>query len=325
MKNGSFVISLDFELHWGIFDHTSVEQYQENLDAVKPIIHRLLELAHRYEVELTFATVGFLFARSKKELKTFMPSDVPSYTFRKYDPYALLDVIGDSEENDPYHYAPSLIEEIRKHPQHEIGTHTFSHYYCLEDGQTAEQFRQDIEAAVAIAGKEELELQSIVFPRNQLSHSHLKVCKDFGITSYRGTENHWVFKHGQFTNANYLTRLIRLADSYVNITGSNTYNQQKLKDSLGLMNLPSSRFLRPFSKKLSFLESLKIRRITKGMKYAARRNELFHLWWHPHNFGKNTDENFKNLEEIFKTYKELNETYGFDSVTMTKLTKLIDV
>ena len=60
------------------------------------------------------------------------------------------------------------------------------------------------------------------------------------------------------------------------------------------------------------------------MTYAAKHNETYHLWWHPHNFGANIDENFKNLETIFKTFKILNKTQGFQSVTMTGITKKIE-
>ena len=55
------------------------------------------------------------------------------------------------------------------------------------------------------------------------------------------------------------------------------------------------------------------------MTYAAKRNETYHLWWHPHNFGANINENFKNLETIFKTYQKLNEIHNFQSITMTNL------
>ena len=56
------------------------------------------------------------------------------------------------------------------------------------------------------------------------------------------------------------------------------------------------------------------------MKYAAKNNEVFHLWWHPHNFGSNMEENFYNLEEILKEYTKLNNKYDFKSSTMTGLT-----
>ena len=71
------------------------------------------------------------------------------------------------------------------------------------------------------------------------------------------------------------------------------------------------------------MEPLKIRRVTKAMTHAAQNNEMFHLWWHPHNFGAQINENFNNLETIFKHFKLLNSVYGFESETMTGLSNKI--
>ena len=46
---------------------------------------------------------------------------------------------------------------------------------------------------------------------------------------------------------------------------------------------------------------------------------MYHLWWHPHNFGINQLENFAFLEEILVHYRYLNEKYGFTSCTMSEL------
>ena len=55
------------------------------------------------------------------------------------------------------------------------------------------------------------------------------------------------------------------------------------------------------------------------MDYAAKNNEIFHLWWHPHNFGRNQKENFIALRKILSHYAFLNKTYGFKSTTMEGL------
>ena len=52
------------------------------------------------------------------------------------------------------------------------------------------------------------------------------------------------------------------------------------------------------------------------MKKAAKLGKVFHLWWHPHNIGKNTDKNIRQLEELFQYYKVLEEKYSFKSQTM---------
>jgi hypothetical protein len=68
-------------------------------------------------------------------------------------------------------------------------------------------------------------------------------------------------------------------------------------------------------------DSLRLFRIKTGLTYAAKNNLTYHLWWHPHNFGVNTDENFAFLENILKHYQFLNKKYNFQSYTMSDLAK----
>ncbi|GGG48502.1 polysaccharide deacetylase family protein [Bizionia arctica] len=324
ISNGYFVISLDFELHWGVFDKRSVAEYKENLENVKLVIPRLLDLADTYNINLTFATVGFLFNKNKQELLNNNPKLLPGYTNSKFSPYTKLETIGENETEDEFHFASGLIDLIKKKKQHEISTHTYSHYYCLEDGQTEEQFEADLVAAISVASKKNINVKSIVFPRNQVNQKYLDICVKHGITSYRGVENHRIYNT---LDRDYYkkqsTRALRLIDTYANLTGFNTYNIKKLNTTKNISNIPSSNFLRPYSKTLEFFEPLKINRVKRAMTYAAKNSEMFHLWWHPHNFGKHIDANFKGLETILKHYKYLNENYKFNSITMTKLASLV--
>ena len=63
-KNGNLIISLDFELFWGVFDVRSLESYKQELEKVHSIVPRLIELSDKYDIKLTFATVGFLLAKN---------------------------------------------------------------------------------------------------------------------------------------------------------------------------------------------------------------------------------------------------------------------
>lgn len=318
---GQFVISLDFEKYWGVFDVRTLESYKDSLNNVKPIIIRLLDLCDQYNIKLTFATVGFLFAKSKGDLVKFFPSEKPNYSNKKFSPYSLFETIENSKEDETYYFAESLIKLIIKNGNHEIGSHTFCHYYCNETGQTQQQFEADLRAAIKIAKRYDVKIKSIVFPRNQLNKQYINICAQKGITSYRGTENHWMYDTNDTQQLESpLHRIFRLLDAYLNISGHNTYNPTTLLESENnIVNVRASRFLRPHSKKLKFLEPLKLNRIKKGMIYAAKNNEMYHLWWHPHNFGTNMDENFLAIEEIFKTYSKLNKDIGFESVTMSAL------
>lgn len=322
-KRGSFVISLDYEIHWGVFDALSLEAYGTNLKNVNTVIDRLLFLCDKYKVKITFATVGMLFADSKLTLEKYNPTEIPSYDNKTLNTYNLMPDIGINEEEDHLHYAKSTIEKIKQNGLHEIGTHTYSHYNCLASGQTLEQFTADIIAAKEIAKSMNIAVESIVFPKNQVNDDYLKVCYENEIISYRGTENSVIYNTKSSPLKKKLVPLIRLGrliDGYFNLTGHNTYDVVKLNANNEIVNLPSSRFLRPYHSKLSFLEPLKVKRIIRSMKYAAKNNELFHLWWHPHNFGVDMDKNFENLEQIFIAYTDLNQSYNFESKTMTELT-----
>ncbi|WP_347925815.1 polysaccharide deacetylase family protein [Pontimicrobium sp. SW4] len=321
--NGHFVISLDYELHWGFFDLKTVEEYEENLANTRRVIERLLDLSDKYSIKLTFATVGFLFAKNKEDLIKHIPELTPDYNKSELNPYELLDDIGYSEKDDPYHFGHSILKRIIEHNNHEVGTHTFSHYYCTESGQTKNHFKEDITAAINIAENLNTTIESIVFPRNMFNPEYLDICYKLGIKCYRGTESSFLYQLENKPESPYYSwqifRALRMLDSYINLTGQHTYSLKAINKKNSIINLPQSRFLRPYNKRLKFLEALRLRRIKKAMIHAASRNELFHLWWHPHNFGMNMEENFNVLEDIFKEYKRLNEKYQFKSETMTSM------
>ena len=108
----------------------------------------------------------------------------------------------------------------------------------------------------------------------------------------------------------------RLADSVLNLTGDNAF-APRVEGSL--MDVPSSRFLRPYSSSLSRLSYFQHQRIIRGMTSACISGKTFHLWWHPHNFGVNLQENLIILESILVHYRGCQERYGMVSSNMGDL------
>lgn len=316
---GKLVISLDFELFWGVRDKRSVDSYGANILAVQQVIPALLDTFDRAGVKATFSTVGFLFARNKEELLSFIPDRKPLYSDLRLSPYPEIATIGKDESTDPYHFGYSLLQMIRDNGNHEIGTHTFCHYYCLEPGQGPEDFRADLEAAQKIAGAKGLHLRSLVFPRNQFNSEYLAVCEACGLDSYRGNPDSWLYAGRNKNEESLFRRALRIIDAYVNISGHHCHTPDYILNG-PLVNVAGSRFLRPWSRKLRWLEPLRLRRIKRAMRHAARNKLLFHLWWHPHNFGANLNENMHFLEEILRYYRELHRQYGFGSATMSAIT-----
>ena len=315
-KTGKFVISLDFELQWGVFDKETLESYKENILGAREALPKTLELFDKYDVVATFATVGFLFAVDKAMLTKYVPKDTPNYTDTKLSPYTTqIAQMKDSENEDPLHYAASLVKLIQKYPKQELATHTFSHYYCLEEGQTITDFRNDTQAAIDIAKVYDCELKSLVFPKNQFNESYLQVCKELGISSYRGNEKSWIYSAKSEEDQTLKKRASRLLDTYINLSGHNCATMEEIGATYPY-NIPSSRFLRPYNPKLASVENLRLKRIKKSMTHAAKTGTVFHLWWHPHNFGVNQKENFQALTEVLEHYKRLRASYNFESITM---------
>lgn len=313
--NSKFVISLDFELFWGMQDCIALDDYKDNILGGRNAIPLLLDMFKEYGIHATWATVGFLFGDSYADVKKYFPNDElkPHYTTKVLSTYHCFEEIGNDENSDPCFYGKSLIDLIADYPYQEIACHTFSHFYCREEGQTVEEFDADIKAAVQIAKDKGFDLKSIVLPRNQCEDEYVQVIKKHGFTSYRDEENDWIHSKVKFGP---LMRALRLMDVYFPLTGQGgflpTYRN-------GVVKLQGSRMYKPFFKPLSFLEGLKINRIKKQMLHCAKNNLVFHFWWHPHNVGVRTDFHLAQLKEVLEYYKELNHTYGMESLNMQEL------
>ncbi|MDQ4131273.1 MAG: polysaccharide deacetylase family protein [Actinomycetota bacterium] len=315
MEPGVLVISLDFELHWGVRDLTPVDgPYRANLLGARQAVPRMLELFERFELGATWATVGFLFAASRDELERFLPEVRPAYVDANLSPYH--EPIGATEQTDPFHLARSLVDVIRASPRQELASHTFSHYYCLEPGQDEAAFRADLESAVRIAGEQGSAFESIVFPRHQLNPAYVDVIRELGFSCYRGNHPGSLFSAHTGAFDPMPVRLLRLLDAYVDIKGPSLVGWDELLDGTGLCNVPASRFLRPFRPALAPLEPLRLRRITKALDEAAASSRIFHLWWHPHNFGIHLEENLRFLERVLTHFARLRDDGRLRSMTM---------
>lgn len=310
--SGQFVISLDFELLWGVRDHSDKQAYGQNVLGARDAVPRMLELFAARDIRATWATVGFLFCATKDELMAALPVERPTYVNPRLSNYSYLDEVGQDERSDPYYFAASLVDAICKTPGQELGTHTMSHYYCLEDGQTLTAFEADLAAAKALADLRGVSLNSIVFPRNQFSPAHLEVCARQGLTHYRGNPDGWAYRAAKGSEQTPAKRALRLIDAYSGGLGVQTF----VPGRNGLVDVPANRFLRPCAGKLASFHPLHLGAIKRGMTEAAKSGRGYHLWWHPHNFGRNLDANMDGLRLIIDHLAVLRDRYGMTSMAM---------
>lgn len=316
---GVFTVSLDFELYWGLRDKETIEQYGSSLRGVRKAVPKMLRLFSDNGIHATWATVGFLFFKNSDELKQHVPRSLPQYRDGNLSPYKYTD---NCHDIDPiYHFAPELIDLIRQYNGQELGTHTFSHYYCLAEGQTSANFHDDIVSAIRVAQGRGISVKTLVFPRNQWNPDYLPLLIQLGIECYRGNEFSRIYRASNGNGRTKYKRALRLMDTYFNLTGHNVYDLKDCKKEKPF-DFPSSRFLRPYTKRLAFLDRLKLNRITRSMSYAAANNKIFHLWWHPHNFGVNTRKNIDFLGRIVRHYGGLKAKYGMASLNMSELSEM---
>jgi hypothetical protein len=312
---GNFVISLDYELMWGVRDHATRESYGPKVLGGREAIPAMLDLFNERGIKATWATVGALLCEGKDELLA-RATDAAS----KGAKISHLEDIGPDERRDPYYFGASLARLIASCPGQEIGTHTFSHRCALERGETLVGFCADVSSALLQLKEWGIRCKSIVFPRNQYGPEQLEACRSLGLSHFRGNEVKWFYAPAPGKDQTIARRLCRLVDSYIDLSGPNVSRPDDGGDA-PLVNVASSRFLRPFSKRLSPLDGLRLRRIEKAMQEAAVTGGTFHLWWHPENFGNKLSENMAILVKVLDWFQRLRDEYGMESRAMHEIGK----
>ena len=91
IKQGTLIISLDFELMWGMLGIRDRERYRSHLLGARAAIPRILSLFKTYGIHATWATVGFLFFRTKEDLLRALPRQRPRYRDPGLSPYPTFD------------------------------------------------------------------------------------------------------------------------------------------------------------------------------------------------------------------------------------------
>lgn len=316
------VVSLDFELYWGVRHEPNVRCYTENLIGARKAIPAILGLFEEFNIHATWAVVGMLLCDSTPTLLQYSPNTLPQYRNKALRPFDDLPLGDATEVADSIFFAPSLVRLIADTEGQEIGTHSFSHYYCLEPGQDCNTFRDDLNAAMRVSRFQNFNVTSMVFPKNQCRTDYLDTCADLGIVAYRGNFPSLLYAALPDVEQGYLRRLVRLVDAYAPITGINCYPLLP-PDSDFPMNIPASRYLRPYLPALRPFEPLRLRRITHDLTVAAKRQLTYHLWWHPHNFGSNLSTNLAFLRKILSHYERLRQQYGIASLNMSEVAQRI--
>lgn len=316
MKNNSLVISLDFELLWGIFDKVGIRYRPEYFSNTRDVIPQMLELFVKHDIQVTWATVGMLFAANEEEWNHYSPSYLPSYRDRKLSAYQWAKDHGIRPE---VHFAPELIQQILDAPGQELGSHSYAHYYTLMRGQSPEQFREDLKASQRIASEKfNTQLESLVFPRNHINELYLEICLEEGYQQVRTNPTNWFWQETQHEDLS--KKFFRSADCFYKVGKPTSFRFKEIKKYPNEpVLIPASRILRPYLIGNGVFNRKRLNRIMGEMEHAAKNGELYHLWWHPHNFGNDPRASMKELEMLILYFKTLEQEYGFQSRSMKSI------
>jgi hypothetical protein len=309
-SNGNFYLSFDFEKFWGVSDLGVDSPYiNSNIKNVDSVFPSILEFLDEYGVAATFATVGLLFS-NRNDISEFKNYNIP-YINTQLNPFINLDKILKLE--DRIIFGGNALDMLLKNKKHEIASHTFSHFYCLEKNVTISDFENDLINFKNITNQ--YDTKTLIFPRNQYNPKFIPVLKKYGYKFLRvNNESSFIYKTR--VNSPFYIRLLRLIDRYFPISKISVSKIIE-KDEVFLQN--DSRFFAPYIRKLSFLEPFKVNRIKNEMTFCAKNNLDYHLWTHPHNFGANSLQMLDQFKLILKHYKFLHDLYGFNSKKMNQI------
>lgn len=311
MSDSSLIISLDFELHWGRFDKYPIEEYQLYYQNTIRSIPKILSLFERYQINATWATVGMLMAESWEEWETYAPQIKPNFLQEKYSAY----LWGKQKFSIDFEglFASGIVNEIIQCPGQELASHTFSHYYTGEEGGSLEAFRSDLMASKKIAkDKFGVDLESLVFPRNQYNDGVLEIAAACDFKTARINPSDWFWK--ETNHENLLKKIFRTGDTLIPMGKPVYFDLDKCIQS-PLIQIPASRLLRPY-KTGSIFNRRRIERIKSELKRACDLHQSYHLWWHPHNFGFCPEENIRVLEELLQYVAGLIQQGDLRSLSM---------
>lgn len=316
---GKFILSLDFELFWGLagWPTNALLNYKPRIEGAVNALYLILSKFKEYDMKCTVGYVGAINFNCIEDFLRNSPSLKPTYSNHLLSSYGLLcSLAKDGIIDNKLLFRPDVIHDLMGNERVELSSHTFSHYYALEQGQNIGQFDSDLRSAISDATQQNISMKTIIFPRNQIPQQYYDSCVRNGFTHIRGNEESFLYKSETTPLFYDYRRLLRFMDSYINLTGHHTYKSPVRGK---LIDVKASRFLRPYSPSFPFLEKLKIKRIKQDLVYAAKNNEVYHLWWHPHNFGIHTDTSIMQLNEICSCFDKLRSLYGMNTYFIKEL------
>ena len=265
MEPGRFIVSLDCEGKWGMADH--LQPYHHELltdEAIAAAYQQLVAIFARHGIPATFAFVMafVLTAEEREQFRNDLLGDAEDAWLRPYREAVASGHIGGWHQ-------PAALEIVQSAGVHEIACHSFCHRPLGDGSISTRGADRELESAVAVARLKRIDLETFVFPRNQVGH--LEALRSHGFIGYRQRLRRPAGRVG---------RALSLAEEF-NIWAA---PQRPAAPIEGLVPIPSGRFLNwRFGLRAWVPASATLARWRHQLHSAAHSGSVVHLWLHPHN------------------------------------------
>jgi len=289
MPAARIVLSLDFELRWGVAHvwGTDMAAYRRNLEGVREAVPRLLEAFASGGVRATWATVAAIACDSWDEYLAAAPPVPPIGAAALARTAALprLDPAG------RLHFAPDLVRLVQRTPGQELGSHSFSHF-PFAPRFTARHVEDDARAVAALFERKlGLRPESFVYPRNVVAFP--EVLAALGLRSLRGNPPLLAWRLTPGLRDLPAARALRFAESLA--------RSPPARRAPGSAFVPASAFLR-LTLPTPLFDLHRARLAAAATR--LREGEFLHLWFHPHNLGARPVEQVRRVVSVLSAITE---------------------
>lgn len=288
-------ISYDYELCWGVWDAISPDYARSHVVNANAAALGLVALHRKHGLCSTWAIVGALLepldeAPDAALARTIRP-DAQKTAFADY-------AAAFGADRNLFKADETVISVLRDDPLFEPASHTYTHLYMLDSEQSVleNDFALFDTVFQRVFGHRP---RSIVFPKNQTTDWAVAAAKQNGFTSIRVNPASWLYEQRPRGKAQrMLVRLLRYADSFVPLLELFGDRSAGRDPALHV----GQYFFRPYFP-FRFMDTLHFWRLRAGLALCRWRKRPFHVWTHPHNFGKNPERALANADRLFAHLK----------------------
>ena len=304
-------ISYDYELSWGTWDKLPLSYTRSHVaDANKAAI-LLIKLHRKTKIPATWAIVGAML--DKRSPEVIMNNTKRSEKIKK----DFSEFVWSLNCNDEKFFKidKAVFNALVDDDLFEVGSHTYTHLYFLEENTTAwiddfDQFEREYANAF---GKLPV---SVIFPKNQVNKLALDTAAQHSFKVVRLNEDNWLYRstsRGKIKRS--IIRILRYLDAYLPLQEffTNTEQSHNLKITDGQY------FFRP-ALNTRIQDFFHFLRLAFAINYCIFRGHNFHVWSHPHNFGGDLNRSSMNATRLFE-YLLKKQDQGF--IQIKKMDELI--